>query len=261
MKIDVTVDFEAVARGLATELPKQLPFAMALTLTRLAQDATAAVVAQLPVVFDRPTAFTTKAVTFERATKVSQFAVVQFRQSEAASGRSKNEHIRPGAEGTAARAQKKTEFLLTRLGALPAGWVTVPGKAMPLDGFGNLAGSYYKQIVNVLQLKAGSKYASGKAVSGASQKRAKRMSVAAEIFAVTPGANALAKGGGWLPPGVYKHMPGRKLLQMLKFVRKATYTQRLDMPKVVTETVAKNLQSRWDEAAAQTLATQFKGKA
>lgn len=260
MKIDVEVDFQAVAKGFATELPKQVPFAMALTLTRLAQDSTAAVVAQLPVVFDRPTAFTLKAATFEKATKANQFATVLFKQSEPAAGRSKNEHIRPGAEGAGARAQKKTEFLLTRFGVLPAGWVTVPGKAMPLDGYGNLAGSFYKQIVNVLQLKAGSKYASGKAVSGASQKRSRRLGVAVEIFSVTPGMNALAKGGGWLPPGVYKHLPGRKLLQMLKFVRKATYTQRLDMPKVVEAAVAKNLQTRWDEAAAQTLATQFKGK-
>jgi hypothetical protein len=136
--------------------------------------------------------------------------------------------------------------------------VTVPGNKMPLDGYGNLAGSYYKQIINVLQLKVNTRYASGRAVSGASQKRATRMGVATEIFAVAPGTNALAKGGGWLPPGVYKHLPGRQLLQMLKFVRRAKYSQRLDIEKIAATTVAKRLQTRWDEVAATTIATALK---
>ena len=258
VQIEAVVDFQHVARALSVEMPRQVPFAMAKTLTRLAQDAQAAVLQELPIVFDRPTGFTMKAVNITMATKASQAAEVFFKSSGAASGKSKNEHIRPGAQGASARAQKKTEFLLTRLGDLPPGWVTVPGKAMPLDGFGNLAGAYYKHIVNVLQLKVNTRYASGKAVSGASKKRAARLGVAAEIFAITPGKNALAKGGGWLPPGVYKHLPGRKLLQMLKFVRKASYESRLDLKEVVQKTVAAKLQTRWNESAAEALATAIK---
>ena len=103
-----------------------------------------------------------------------------------------------------------------------------------------------------------SRYASGRAVSGASQKRAQKMSVATEMFAVAPGLNSMAKGGGWLPPGVYKHLPGRRLLQMLKFVRKASYSKRLDVDAVVKKAVDTNLQRRWDEAAAGAIATALK---
>jgi hypothetical protein len=258
MDFEFEVDFKNVANALSVELPRQVPFAMAHTLTLLAKDGKEAIVKALPVVFDRPVKFTLDGVTFEKATKANQAAKVFFRQSDDNSGKAKNEHIRPGAQGAGARNQKKTEFLLTKLGQLPAGWVTVPGNKMPLDGYGNMAGSYYKQIINVLQLKVNSRYASGRAVSGASQKRAQKMSVATEMFAVAPGLNSMAKGGGWLPPGVYKHLPGRRLLQMLKFVRKASYSKRLDVDAVVKKAVDTNLQRRWDEAAAGAIATALK---
>lgn len=235
--------------------PKQVNFAMAKTLTALAMDGRDALIKEMPVVFDRPTGFSLKAVTFEKATPATQQSQVYLKESQAAAGKSLNEHLRPGAMGTPARNQKKTEFLLTRLGFLPGGWVTVPGKKMPQDASGNMPGSYYKQIVNVLQLKAGSRYASGRAVSDRSQARAKRLGVASEMFCVAPGTNALAKGGGWLPPGVYKRLRGQKLLQMLKFVRKASYDKLLDVEKVVTEVVTANAEKRWAESVDFALLT------
>ena len=258
MNFEFEVDFKDVANALSVELPRQVPFAMVHTLTLLAKDGKEAIVKALPVVFDRPVQFTLNAVTFEKATKENQAAKVFFRQSDDNSGKAKNEHIRPGAQGAGARHQKKTEFLLTRLGFLPPGWVTVPGNKMPLNSFGNMAGSHYKDIINVLQLKVGSRFESGHGRYIKSQIRAKKMSVATELFAVAPGLNSMAKGGGWLPPGVYKHLPGRRLLQMLKFVRKASYSKRLDVDAVVKKAVDTNLQRRWDQAAAGAIATAFK---
>jgi hypothetical protein len=259
MDFEFEVDFKNVANALSVELPRQVPFAMAHTLTLLAKDGKEAIVKALPVVFDRPVQFTLSGVTFEKATKATMASKVFFRQSDNNSGKAKNEHIRPGAQGAVARNQKKTEFLLTRLGFLPAGWVTVPGNKMPVvASSGNMAGSYYKDIINVLQLKTGSRFESGHGRYIKSQKRASKMGVATELFAVAPGLNSMAKGGGWLPPGVYKHLPGRRLLQMLKFVRKASYSKRLDVDAVVKKAVDTNLQRRWDEAAAGAIATAFK---
>lgn len=255
MQISIQVDFKDVAKALREVAPKQVNFAMAKTLTALAKDGRDALIKQMPVVFDRPTGFSLKAATFEKATPATQQSRVYFKDSQEAAGKSINEHLRPGALGTPARHQKKTEFLLTRLGFLPSGWVTVPGKAMPQDANGNMPGSYYKQIVNVLQLKVGSRYASGKAVSDKSKKRAKRMGVAVEMFCVAPGKNTLSKGGGWLPPGVWKHLPNRKLLQMLKFVSKASYKPLLDIDKIVTETVTANAEKRWVESVDFALLT------
>jgi hypothetical protein len=255
MQITFNIDFKDAAKALSEYAPKQVKFAMAKTLTALAQDGRDAIIKQMPVSFDRPTSFTLRAPSFEKATPATQESRVYIKDSQDAAGKSINEHLRPEAIGTPARHQKKTEFLLTRLGFLPAGWVTTPGKAMPQDVNGNMPGSYYKQIVNVLQLKPGSRYASGKGVSDRSQKKAKRFGVPVEIFCVAPGKNTMAKGGGWLPPGVYQHLPGRKLRQMLKFVRKASYAKLLDVEKIVTEVVTTNAEKRWAESVDFALLT------
>lgn len=260
MQLNFKIDFKPLANAFLSEAPKQLPFASARTLTMLANETRLAIERDMPLVFDRPTDFSIKALQSIRADKTNQVASVLFKQSQAAAGKSMNEHMRPGVDGAPARAQKKTEFLLTKLGDLPPGWVTVPGNKMPLDSYGNLAGSYYKQIINVLQLKVNTRYASGRAVSKASQKRAVRLGVANELFAVAPGHNTKAKGGGWLPPGVYKHLPGKKLLQMLKFVKKASYTPRLDMVQIAKDTIATRAVPLFEDSVVKALDTALSGK-
>ena len=196
----------------------------------------------------------------QRAEKKTLTAVVYFPDSQAESGRATREYVRPGAQGAMARSQKKTEYLLTRMGILPAGWVTVPGRyimAGKLDGYGNMPGSYYKQIIRNLQIKTKAL----KPIPAASQKRAARMGVANEFFAISPGANSAAKGGGWLPPGVYKR-EGRKgeiLRQYLKFVKKASYRQRLDVKDEAQKAVSLNVDKRFKESV-QDILTKFKAR-
>jgi hypothetical protein len=167
------------------------------------------------------------------------------------SGAARREYLQPGVAGSQRRRQKRSELLLTRAGYLPAGWVTRPGKAAVLNAEGNLPAPVYKQIVNVLQLKrVESKTARG--ISERSQKRAKKMGVDTEWFAVKPGKNALAKGGGWLPPGVYRRTgsKGETMEQILMFVRKAAYRPRLDFAGTVREYVVKNAQAAWNASAS-----------
>jgi hypothetical protein len=182
--------------------------------------------------------------------KTNLTATVFFPQSASAAGRETREFIRPGAEpSTPARQQKKTEYLLTRMGFLPPGWVTVPGtytKAR-LDAYGNMPGSYYKQIIRNLSIK--NTRGPPKPVSMASRNRAARMGVETEFFAVPPGKNALGRNGGHLPAGVYKRQGrgGKVLLQYLIFVARAKYRQRLDIQKEATEAIAENLNARFGE--------------
>lgn len=247
MEISFTVDFKDVAQQLAVEYPKQVNFAMAKTLTALARDGMEAVVKQMPVAFDRPTGFTLKAPAREDATKASQQSRVFLKDSADQGGNNKYEYLRPGVQGSSARHQKRTEMLLTSNGILPAGYVTVPGKAMPIDpSTGAMAGSYYRQIINILQLKIVEKK-SARRTYAASIKRTKKLGVEAEMFVAQPG-NRLSTGGGRLPPGVYKHLPGRKLLQMLKFVPRAAYTARFDFEQTVKDAVAANAEQRWSES-------------
>lgn len=238
----------------------QLPFAAAKMLTAVAGDVQKHIAGQLPKAFDRPTPFTQRGVFVKSAEKRTLKAEVYFPESQPEQGKAKREYIRPGTQGASARAQKKTEFLLTRAGWLPAGWVTTPGRFImngQLDGYGNMPGSYYKQIIRNLQIK----YNAIKPISAASQKRATRMQVDNEFFAVAPGLNKLAKGGGWLPPGVYKRTGpgGHKLLQYLKFVRKASYKVRLDVGAEAMVAVNANAQKRFDEAV-QSIVDTYKAR-
>lgn len=247
MEISFTVDFKDVAQQLAVEYPKQVSFAMAKTLSALARDGMDAVVKQLPIAFDRPTGFTLKAPAREDATKASQQSRVFLKESGDQAG-GKYDYLQPGVHGASARHQKRAEMLLTRNGWLPPGYITVPGKAMPIDpATGAMAGSYYRQIVNILQLKV-IESKSARKTYAASVKRTKKLGVEAEMFVAQPG-NRLSTGGGRLPPGVYKHLPGRKLLQMLKFVPRAAYTARFDFDKTVTDAVTANAEKRWAESS------------
>lgn len=246
MQFRGTLTYRLAADALRIEAPRLVPYATATMLTKLAADVSQGVREELPVAFDRPTDFTVRGVYNKGANRATLTSEVYFPESVDAMGRSKREFMRPGAQGAASRRQKKTEFLLTRIGALPPGWVTTPGRGAQLDAHGNLAGSVYKQIINVLQIR----YNKPKAVSARSQKAAKRLGVEALFFAVPPGPNKLAKGGGWLPPGVWKHLPGHRITQVLKFVKKASYQPRLDLPKVGVTVIARYAGIRWRESVA-----------
>lgn len=262
MNIDIHVQTRHVTDNLSDTAKRHVPFLVARMLTGLASDTQTHFKRRLPVAFDRPTPFTQRGVFMKRAEKTTLVSEVFFPQSQEERGRAQREYIRPGVNGaTYARQQKKTEFLLTRMGVLPAGWVTVPGRYIQngkLDGYGNMPGAYYKQIIRNLQLKTHAL----KPIPAASQKRAARMGVDNEFFAVTPGRNTLGKGGGWLPPGVWKRQGkgGRTLLQYLKFVRKASYRQRFDVKAEAETAVRGNLQRRWDTTVSE-LQTKFRARA
>lgn len=260
VQVKFNIESKQVTDALTDVALRQMPFALAKTMTAVAGDVRDHLKKQLPVAFDRPTAFTQRGVFMQGADKKTLTSTVFFPDSQPESGRATREYIRPGAQGAVARSQKKTEYLLTRMGLLPAGWVTVPGRyimAGKLDGYGNMPGSYYKQIIRNLQIKTKAL----KPIPAASQKRAARMGVANEFFAISPGANSAAKGGGWLPPGVYKRegAKGEVLRQYLKFVKRARYKQRLDVKGEAQKAVSLNVDRRFKESV-QDILTRFKAR-
>ena len=228
----VKIDSARAINGLK-EFRAMVPYVAANTLTELGRATQERMPTVLQRRFDRPTPYTLRSVRVDFANKTKLRSVVGFPDSEEASGKSKNEFMRPGALGTTSRRQKRSEFMLSQKGWLPPGWITVPGshaKRALLDAHGNIPGSVYKQMVNSLQIKKG-----GKAVSKASQKRAARLGVANEFFAVAPGANTLGRNGGYLPAGVYRRT-AKGLQQYLLFIKRASYEKRVDMRQVGIET-------------------------
>lgn len=233
----VSISYAGASRSMRA-LNREVPGIAARVLTEFARVTTAAEQREMPRAFDRPTPFTVNRMIWQAATRAGLQSAVGIPDSQEAGGKPTSEYMRPGALGSAKRNQKKTEFLLSKRGFLPPGWLLIPGSHLKtkLDGYGNVPGSYYKQVIRSLQIRdASDRYF--KPVSKASQARAARMGVASEFFVASPG-NRLAKGGGSLPAGVYRRA-GRDRLQMyFRFTRKSSYEKRLDMPKVAQREIA-----------------------
>lgn len=256
-KASVQVETLRVTQLLRDETPRMIPYVMATLTTALGKRGQSAVKKKMPTAFDGVTAFTLSGVRVKAATKSDPVAEVFIADSQEDRGRPAREYLRPGAEGTSKRNQRKHEFLMTRAGYLPPGWVTVPGKGAStlglIDSYGNIPGSIYKQILSVLAISSVSRQnATAKSVkrgATASARRAKKLGVAAEYFVALAG-NRLANNGGTLPPGVWRHLPNRGLAQILKFVRKAAYRPRLDMQKIVQAEVSAGLAEEFNAAFA-----------
>jgi len=256
IKINIAADISGAMRLVQQELPRAMPYVQASMLTSLAKRVQDKVRAQMPVSFDRPTPFTVRGVFTKAAIKTEPVAEVYFPESREEQGKATREYIRPGALGAPARRQKRTEFLLTRKGYLPPGWVTTPGttaaKGGYIDGYGNVKPRTYAQIVNVLQLKR-FETKQARSIAAASQKRSANMGVDVEFFAVKPGANKSGPGGSWLPPGVYRRVGKKKveaLQQILKFVKKASYRPRIDIEALARAEVREALQPEFEKAFA-----------
>jgi hypothetical protein len=249
MKIGVQINHKHITDKLSGYAKTQMRFLVSNTLNGVAFDLKNHIQKAMPVSFDRPTKFTLNSLAVEKSKKDTLKAEVFFKDSQAEQGKAQREFIRPGAMGSPSRSQKRSEYLLTRSGVLPAGWITTPGRFFndKLDVHGNVPGSYYKQIINLLQLKK-VETAQAKKQSMASQKRAAKMGVADEFFAVPPGKNRLGKNGGWLPPGVWKRTGklGDRPVQYFKFVKRAKYQMRLDLDKEARSMLQASAQKNWN---------------
>jgi hypothetical protein len=255
LRIDIKVNTSNLMRVVEAELPRAVPYVAASMLTALAKRVQAKVQEQIPVAFDRPTPFTVRSVWTKMARKDNLQAEVYLPQSQEERGRAQREYFRPGVYGTAGRNQKRTEALLTRAGVLPPGWVTTPGTSAEkhgyLDAYGNVKPTWYRWVVNLLQLKR-LETKRARSIYSASQRRAAKMGVDSEAFVVAPGTRTLSARGSWLPPGVYRRMgpKGETLHQIFKFVRRATYQRRLDLEGIAGEEVATHQAAEFERAFA-----------
>lgn len=113
----------------ATDLQKkQLPFAMALALTRTAQLVQQAETANLPEVFDRPTPFTMKAIGMQKATKSKLESVIFVKDIQAG-------YLKPYIMGGLSVPAKPANIAMLR------------PKAIDLNQYGNIPANKIKKLL------------------------------------------------------------------------------------------------------------------
>jgi hypothetical protein len=136
---------------------------------------------------------------------------------------------------------------------LPAGWVTTPGKGAKLDSHGNLAGSdlqadHQRAAAAIHQSEAGERSAARRERSGSASSRCSSPSRR---------PNKLAKGGGWLPPGVWKHLPATASRRSSSSCKKAGYKQRLNLEQEIKQVLGSQGARRWEEASVLIIRERF----
>lgn len=264
MKIVVSNTIAEAARQF-DRLPKQIAFGTALGLTRTAQQARDDVYAAMRAVFDRPVPFTLRGLRVERATPARLSAVVAVKGYEDFKSplTVPPDHYLAAQIDGGTRRTKALEEALQAIGAMPKGWVAVPGKAARLDAFGNMSRGQVIQILSQLrvQLTGGFDRAIAVGQDKASQgKRRRAFGRAGGQFVAYP------ERRGKLLPGVYlveardfgaKLGLGKtgRISPVLIFVRRAQYRARLNFFGLVQRRVQASLAVNIDDGIAHAIAT------
>ncbi len=226
--MEIRLDFTELTRAermLTRAHADQVPFATAQALNDCARAASAGVNRAMAEIFDRPTAFTSRAAVAPRelaATKSRAEAVVTMRPIQAKYLQAQEEG---GTRTPATNTRKVSKSLV------------LPGKAMGLDAYGNIPAGELRRLRQrakaVGRAKAATKAGGGKRS-------------AADPIVFLPGTAKInsAKISG------YFRRTGRKLSRLTAFIKETHYQPRLGYHERVKQIV----EATWPTAMARRLA-------
>lgn len=256
----ITVRLEGLDKlraGLAAQ-QKQARFAAAVALTRTAKAAQEKTATKMRDVFDRPTRWTMNSLWIKPATRDTLAAMLYLKDRDQGGK----------ATGTAAslighhwsggvRQRKKLETWMTRAGLISSTEMIVPGAGARLDAYGNISRGQLSQMMS--QLRLGIDTYSWSSTSARSRRNVKK---AGRIFwsrgpqggQFRPrwgrtGPQRLAKGA-WIDAG--EAVGVRPLLVVIS---RASYRRRIDMERIVRDTVRARFGAEFDRAYADALRT------
>ncbi|BDU72920.1 hypothetical protein [Mesoterricola silvestris] len=223
---------------------RQVPFALALALTRNAQRGQKVVIRTMSQVFDNPTPRTLQGTRVVPARKNALTAAVLIKD-EGAKGTAPEKYLKAEVEG-GQRNLKRSERALQFFGKLPAGMQWVVGSGAPIDQYGNLSGGYMTRLLSILQSHIDP---TSNTTSKSARRNAKKERPI--YFVGRP-------GGGRLPFGVYQRfqfMWGSAIKPILIFTRPTHYKQRLRFKELIQMTVTEDFHEDFRLALADALKT------
>lgn len=260
MRITLSSNIAEVRAQLTQFSDRRFNAAMATALTRTAVQVRDAVQAEMPRVLDRPTPYTTRQLRYvpakaDRLAAAVGFNVVNVTDERGATIAFRDlgpgetpagKYLQPNIEG-GARRLKRLEVALRALGALPDGWLAVPGQGAALDAYGNVSRGQVVQVLSQLrvQLVAGT----NRSMSGDARKQIAAQRRAGGRYYVVP------PGKGKVQPGIYqREFVGRNITPVFIFVRGANYKRRFDFDGVSQRLAEQALPVEVNRAVAESLA-------
>jgi hypothetical protein len=238
MRMNLRTDFPAVA-GRIEALGERAAIAAAIALTRTAQDVQAAIKAEMPSAFDRPTRYAINGMFLKRATKTSLEARVWVKDNPSGKGTPADRFLAPQIFG-GNRGLKGIERLLQANGMMPQGWFAVPGDGATLDANGNVRRAQITQMLSQLKVQRGAGHESRASGSTRSNRTIARQGV---TYFVLPNGN---RG---LPPGVYikrRFAHGTAIKPMFVFVPQVQYKTRLRFHEIGQATIEAKFSGHFD---------------
>ncbi len=266
MQISVQNDINAVIGALDARHKRQLPFAIASALTKVATQARKEVKTQIPRIFDRPTPWIKDSVRYEITHKGEQQAKIFISDDPNKSGRSPAMTLQPQIVG-GVRGMKPFERQLQRLG-LRADQIVVPAAGCKLDQYGNMARGFLVQILAYLAAFGEEGYKANMTAQGRGklETRLGKAAGGAQVqYFVSRGKGQWQGGGAWrqgrsqhLPAGIWQRTRfarGSAVKPVLLFVRRAQYRARFDFPGMVIASVQRNFSAAFQQAWSDAIAT------
>lgn len=246
MEIQVDASGIYIAAQTFRGLRRQMPFISRLMLTAVARNAEKALKAEMAQKFDRPTPFTMNAVYSRGAHAKSPVGIVALRQF---GGKTTlpEKYLAPEVLG-GVRHVKRFELALHNAGILPAGMVTIPTPATPLDAYGNVSRGLLNKILSQLQAHSDD-------TRNETEKSKKRRLGRGDPVA---GYFALLKPRGKLRPGIYARYQfahGSAVRPVLYFHRMPHYAKRIRFWDLAIETIQKTAPAELAAAVGQAMAT------
>lgn len=234
--ISVRFEIDRQVRWLDDMQRKQVPFATAKALTDTAKDVERELQAEMASAFTSASPFTLRSTFSASATKQRLHAVVGIKDKKLAGGTAPavllKEHFTGGERGN-----KPMEKVMRSIGALPSGWLVVPGAGMPVDAYGNPKRKDVAELIGAL--RSGLNVHKG---------RGKRLQTTG-YFVVPVGATS------HLVPGIYKRINNRVIKPIFVFIQHAGYRRRIDLPALANRVVDRMFVPNFQRALSEALSS------
>ncbi|MGH6625159.1 MAG: hypothetical protein ACRECD_01205 [Burkholderiaceae bacterium] len=210
--------------------------------------------------FDRVTPYILRSVQVTKATKQSMTATIEPKYM-GGKGIDPQKILRAQIFG-GSRRLKRSEVALNRAGILPAGYVIVPGDAVPLDVYGNVKGGFIVQLISYFQAFGEQGYkanmtAKRKASLAKRGRKQGYKTIGGVEYFVNYGKLRGGRGGKHLHPGIWARtgIHGSDIKPILMFVRAPNYQTRLDFFGVSRPTIDQEFPKFFERRFADALRT------
>lgn len=241
MKIKVEHDFELMRAKIGAIEPKKWNKILAYASNETGFYARNKVYSVMPSMIDRPKPFTTNSLFVKKGNTKDPEATILWRPGSA-SGNSAGRYLIPLVDG-GSRKMKKWENLLNMARILPFGYYLIPTKDAPLDGFGNVPGSYIIKIISYLR-------AFRDRLQNRNLNKEKAKAKKLQYFVIKPGES---KGG--LRPGIYERISlfGGAIRQVFFFSQRAQYKEKFPFYRIAERAAKSKFDEKFNEAVKKAM--------